>query len=98
MKPIATELNRELPIIVDDQNGAISAAKIARLFDLLFHNVPRLVFDPQLNQFHPQGQHAPQPVGVIEYRIETIQGHDRKAFPMTGVEASAISRASIGSA
>jgi hypothetical protein len=97
MQPVAAQLDRQLPIVVHHQNGAMLRAQITRLGQLGAHHVRGLILDPQLDQFHAQGQHPAQPFDVIKDRIKGRQGH-RNAFPRTGVEGAAMSRGVIGSA
>ena len=92
---IASQLQREAPMVVDDQLRPMGLAEVAGLGDLC--GQVRRLLHPQLREFHAAGQQAAQPSHMIDDEIERVQLHV-KARPSTGVEGSAMSRGSMGSA
>src|SRR6056297_896142 len=98
MHPVAAKVDGDLPVIVDHKKRASLPTQALRLRNLLFQRLAGQVLDPELHQPHTEWQQTPEPCDVIEYRVETRQGHQVNALPSTGVEGAAISRGSIGSA
>ena len=98
MDEVAAGVDGGLPVVVDDENRAVPGAEFPRPDDLPANLVGGSLLDPELDQLHAQRQRAPEPVRVVEDRVEPVESHARKAFPMTGVDGAAMSRASMGSA
>ena len=97
MHPVTAQLNCQLPMVIDHQHRTMGRAEVTGLAQLGTEVLLRFVLQAHLHQLDPQRQHPPQPCHIVENRVKTRQGHSM-AFPKTGVDGAAISRASIGSA
>ncbi len=73
MDEIATRIDGEPPVVVDDELCAGGGAKIARGGDFTPQNRFVIRFDPQLRQPQTAGQQPPQPVHAIHNEIKTIE-------------------------
>ena len=98
MQPIAAQVDGQLPMVIHHQRSAMVARQLLRGGDLGPQQGGILGFQAQLHQLDPASEAARHPSGAVENRVKPRQGHARKAFPMTGVEGTAIWRGSIGSA
>src|SRR5690625_1940037 len=103
VKPLAALLDRDLPEIIDDQRRPMLAAEIAGGDDFGPKRRAREFLDAKLHETDAKRQQTPQPFGRIHDRVEGIgrgnrRAHSSHALPTTGVEGSAMSRISIGSA
>src|SRR5690606_37304236 len=96
--PLRALVDRDPPVVVDHERGAMAAREREALADLGAQLGLGAVLDAQLHELDAQRQHAREPVGAVEDGIEAGQCHERNALPITGVEGTAMSRGSIGSA
>src|SRR5690606_33170563 len=102
MDEAAVLVDRNSPVVVDDQRRAAAGADLERRAHLVAHVLLRAILDPQLDQPRAARDEAPDPVGAVDDRIEAgervVPGHVSTAIPATGVDGAAISRGSIGPA
>src|SRR5690606_7202943 len=98
MDPLAPEVDRMLPVVVDDEDRARRPAQIARAGARLAQLGLAGVLDPHLHQPYPERQRTLQPRRTVEDRVEAVEPHASIPIPRTGVDGSAMSRAGIGSA
>src|SRR5262245_59724055 len=100
MDEVAAFIDRDLPVVVDDELRARH-----RTGGLGFHHLPadlvdRLVLDAELDQPRANRHQACHPAGIGNDRIEGIEhGYPASvALPSTGVDGTAMSRCSSGRA
>ena len=94
MDEIAMLLDREAPVIVDDELTTVAFTYRLRSTNVLSQRRFVLVLDAQLHQLHAKRHKAFDPVRGIDDQVEWIELHENAAMPMTGVEGTAMSRGS----
>ena len=75
MDVIAALIQREPPVIIDDQLRAKLLAELFRLMNLGGNHGLRRVFDAQLHEFDAAGQQATQPFDVIDDEVKRVEFH-----------------------
>ena len=110
MDPRRALVDRDAPIIVDDQDRARFRANRQRLARLARDPGLVLVLDPQLDETRAGAGQPCDPSGAVDDRVEGIEAspspsgkggegaHVSTALPTTGVEGAAMSRGCIGPA
>ena len=69
--PVGLMLNRQLPVIVNEQPGVIAAAKGDGGDHVILHVAVTLVFDAQLKSTHSRLQQALNPRHAVNHRVES---------------------------
>ena len=85
-------------MIIDDKHAARITAQGLRGRNHGAQRFLRYIFQAQLYQAHPKRQQPFEPIRMVKNRVKSVKCHSRKAFPITGVDGAAMSRAGIGSA
>lgn len=98
MHEVAGFFDGDLPVVVDDELAGVRGASGLGAADLVAQAVFRHVLHAQLHEFDADGHEAVDPVGAVDDEVEGIEFHENTAFPMTGVEGTAMSRGSSGTA
>src|SRR5438445_12043401 len=94
MNEVATFLDRQAPMVVDDELAVVLGAQGLCLADLraqlgLIHGL-----DAKLNQLDAE-QHQPfDPGSALDNQVEGIELHEKTALPIVGVDGTATSRGS----
>jgi hypothetical protein len=95
MNEVAALLDRQPPVVVDHQLAAVLGADRLGRADLGSERclVP-VVLDAQLHQLDPKRHQPCQPVAAADDQVERIEPHEKTAWPITGVDGTAMSRGS----
>lgn len=94
MDEVAALLDRQTPKVVDDQLAAMGRADRFGNADLVSDILVASFLDPELHQLDAERHQAFDPSGAVDDEVERVERHEKTAFPMTGVEGTAMSRGS----
>ena len=76
MHAVGLVLDRQSPVIVNEQPGVIAAAKGDGGDDVILHLAVASVFDAQLNSTHAGFEQALNPRHAVHYRVESETKRD----------------------
>lgn len=75
MDEVASLVDRQLPVVVDDKLASVSQAHGPGAPDFPPQLGLRLVLDAQLHEFHAERHQALDPVGTVVDEVEGIEPH-----------------------
>lgn len=94
MNEIAALIDRDLPVIIDDQLAVMASAHHFRPPDMLPQRRSTDILHPQLHQTYSDRHQKFDPVGAIDDQVKGIELHAKTPLPITGVDGTAMSRGS----